>query len=386
MLFLTALLLSFCSLESWAYATQCDVESGNSAMGLVYVSTEDTEPADNAWANDKMDSNPDFAQEYESYDYYIFAKAAEGYKFVGWDAKQYVSSIVDASKAYTKITTPSFSPDPANFNSAYLIANFAPITYNFYFYKDLEATADEENVEYGESVNLPQYTNEGKTLLGWRNMEYGYYYEPTATFKADIVNEGKEVKLLALWDKPVPVKLNESGLATYSSAVDVVIATSGVKAYIGYPVDDVFLLTEIQGRIPAGTGFLLYGKPGTKVEFNYATEAVEAADIRYNSLLPTTLQNGDLAPLNRRTGDHYFALGTGAELLEYTGENFAPNRAYYYDEDYYAKSLNIVFDDATAIAPIATEKQQTATRKFIENGKLVIEKNGVKYNVMGIKK
>lgn len=395
LLFLTTALLSFCSLESWAseYGAYVYVESGNSAMGLVYTSTEEGNYNDDYYKDtDNSDWGADEEKLGTDVTMYIYAKPNDGYQFVGWEPIRNVKSIGDATQPNTSVAAEVYDNSVDN-KDAYLVANFAPFKYNFYFYKDLEATADKvENVEYGKSVNLPQYTTEGKTLLGWRNKENGHYYKPTATMKADMVNE-EEIHLLALWDKPAEVTLNESGLATYSSAVDVVIATSGVKAYcadVDEENDETIILSETKGRIPAGTGIILYGEPGTTVEFNYATEAVKAASIVNNYLRPTTLANGKLA-ICQELGDedewHYYALGPNAEFLKYTGNSFVHNRAYFVivDNKTAAKALKIVFDDATAITPVATEKQQTGTRKFIENGKLVIEKNGVKYNAAGIR-
>ena len=51
-----------------------------------------------------------------------------------------------------------------------------------------------------------------------------------------------------------------------------------------------------------------------------------------------------------------------------------------------ARSIRIVFGDITGVANVEAAAEAKAKEgKFIENGKLVIVKNGVKYNAAGAK-
>ena len=86
--------------------------------------------------------------------------------------------------------------------------------------------------------------------------------------------------------------------------------------------------------------------------------------------------------------DKVFVLGvenSKAGLYKYTGPSLGVNKAYLYDETLVnARSLSFDFaDDITAINGVNVETVKSELKKFFENGKLVIEKNGAKYNAAG---
>jgi len=181
------------------------------------------------------------------------------------------------------------------------------------------------------------------------------------------------------------VKLNASGFATYSTYFNAHIETSGVKAYKAKVSGTTITLTELDGDIPAGTGVLLYGegKGSTSVSF---TASATAADVTGNDLMPTTITPCVIEAMPA-TGFNY-AL-SGNEFKKFTGASFIHNRAFLnLDTDYSAgggsvKGMNIVFadDEETAISNVNANANANAKR--VENGRIVILKNGVKYNANG---
>lgn len=178
------------------------------------------------------------------------------------------------------------------------------------------------------------------------------------------------------------VNLNSAGYATFSCKDPSYIATAGVTAYKAYVNDELITLTALDGNIPAGEGVLLYGNTaGTRVELPVATSG-NSADVTGNSLKPTTLADGSLAEKEANS----WALGDGTEFLRFTGSAYIHNRAYLvHTVGANAKAMRMVFADDLLTTGINNTVVETSQRdgKFIENGNIVIKKNGMKYNVAG---
>lgn len=189
-------------------------------------------------------------------------------------------------------------------------------------------------------------------------------------------------KLSAKFNKFVRVTLNSEGYATFSAGDASFVVNEGVTAYKAAVNGELITLTALEGNIPAGTGVMLYGEtPNTKVDLSVATSGTNA-DVTNNSLKPTTLADGSLATMEANS----WALGDGTEFLRYTNYfGFVHNRAYIvHEQSAGAKSMQMVFADgeATSIDNVVN-KASVREGKFIENGKVVIIKNGMKYNVAG---
>lgn len=188
-------------------------------------------------------------------------------------------------------------------------------------------------------------------------------------------------KLSVKYDAFVRVNLNSEGYATFSAKDASFIATDGVTAYKAAVDGELITLTTLEGNIPGGTGVLLYGETaGAKVNLPVATSGTNA-DVDGNSLMPTTLADGSLAAM----GTNVWALGDGNEFLRYTGEAFIHNRAYLvHEQPAGAKAMRVVFagEETTGLDNVAG-KESARDGKFLENGNIVIIKNGVKYNVAG---
>ena len=71
---------------------------------------------------------------------------------------------------------------------------------------------------------------------------------------------------------------------------------------------------------------------------------------------------------------------TGVGFYQYTG-TLKAHRAYVVVGNSAPKRMRFVFDTETDIDRV--EQPYMAAKKYIENGMLIIEKNGVRYNIQG---
>ncbi|MCQ2076463.1 MAG: hypothetical protein MJZ20_05420 [Bacteroidaceae bacterium] len=248
------------------------------------------------------------------------------------------------------------------------------------------------------SANADEYT--GILVTGNAGQKTYYLFEEQPTIKYqkvdDVMNAclfvtGEEspivsvpltdgAKLTVRFDDFVRVTLNNAGFATFSAKNLSFIATEGITAYKALVDGELITLTALEGNIPAGTGVLLYGETaGTKVDLPVTTTGTEA-DVTDNNLKPTTLSTGKLAEKE----SNVWVLGDENQFLEYIGAEFIHNRAYLiHDNATSVKSMRMVFN--SEVTGIDTIINETPVRegKFIENGNIVIIKNGMKYNVAG---
>lgn len=114
--------------------------------------------------------------------------------------------------------------------------------------------------------------------------------------------------------------LNDKGYATYSSPQDIQIG-QGATAYFAIE-DHGQIACQKTETIPAATGILLYGKPGSYVTFTPGT----SGDLVPNELQPTTLADGSLASIPS-TG--FIFVLNGDKFMKYSGSAFKPNKAYF---------------------------------------------------------
>ena len=181
--------------------------------------------------------------------------------------------------------------------------------------------------------------------------------------------------------RPAIVTLNASGYATYSAASDFEIY-SGAKAYKAALniSDNKITCSEIEGKVPAGAGVLLYGDAGATVALLNTTGATA---LEGNDLKGTTTASGSLATLDG--AKFYYAL-SGDTFKHYTGAAFVAGKAYFEsDTELNSKAFAIVFDsETTAINGVEEVAPKTMkTRKVVKNGRLVIETANGEYSVSG---
>ena len=171
------------------------------------------------------------------------------------------------------------------------------------------------------------------------------------------------------------VTLNEAGYATYSCSKKAFILNEGVKAYKAAVEGDKIVLTELDGYIPAGNGVLLYGKDmaGQEVSF-MAAPFGEAADMEGNALKATTLADNSIATKEANT----WALGNSNLFQAYNGEYIA-NRAYLV----YEKPADVKMEIVFATTGIKNVNAAAREGKMLQNNRIVILKNGKKFNVAG---
>ena len=176
------------------------------------------------------------------------------------------------------------------------------------------------------------------------------------------------------------ITLNSSGYATYSNDHDVEI--SGAKAYtaeLDFATPKITCHEITSNKIPAGNGVLLYGDAGATVTLSYTTGAEALSN---NNLKATTDSEGNLA--SKTEGHDYYAL-SGDTFKTLTGD-FVHHKAYFEVSTgvVQARSMRIAFaGDITGVANVEAAEAAVKDGKFIENGKLVIVKNGKKFNSAG---
>lgn len=234
-----------------------------------------------------------------------------------------------------------------------------------------ETVKEVEGVIYGVDNLLLSGTGPWTcNMMGPTEFMYG-----SRTFAVSYIEE-----FIVRIEEGISVELNDAGYATFSCNTNTSIGTAGVKAYKASVSEEAITLTELTGYIPAGTGVILYGDtPASKVNFSIATSG-SAADVTGNALKATTKSNGSLATLEANS----WALGNGNQFLSFKGTTYKHNRAYLVHEKAVgAKAINMVFaDEATGIDSV-TGMTSVRSGKIMENGKVVIIKNGMKYNVAG---
>lgn len=174
--------------------------------------------------------------------------------------------------------------------------------------------------------------------------------------------------------------LNSAGYATFSCKDNVNI--SGAEAYKASVDGETITLTKLTGYIPAGNGVILYSEdPSAIVTLSVAASGDAAADVSGNDLKATTQADGSLATFEANS----WALGDGQEFLHFTGSAYIHNRAYLvHTKPAGAKAMRMVFAEGETTGIDAT-MIETSTRegKFLDGSKIVIIKNGTKYNAAG---
>lgn len=199
---------------------------------------------------------------------------------------------------------------------------------------------------------------------------YTYNYTATADGDIEFVSGGDlawlgYLQVVLPANTPTP-SINALGYGTFSCAANVQIV--GAKVYkAAMPVSgDKLVCTEIEsGKVPAGTGVLLYKEGATEASTATALYVDEADAIGDNILMATTLADGSLAI---RRGVYALSL-SGDTFMEYSGSDFVAGKAYIQLGSINAKSFTIVFEGDTTTA--------------INNVNVNANANGAAYNLAG---
>ena len=223
------------------------------------------------------------------------------------------------------------------------------------------------------------------------------FEEITLTEATDVIYSGTTnpkngLDYIYITQSSVPVTISAAGYATFSSTYALDFTNAGVEAYIATGGDaNTVTMEKVEGTVAANTGLVLKGAEGSynipvvasgtdysdtnKLWAITSGETVtKAADANYTNYV-LAKQNGKVvfAPV---TGENTVEVPAGrAALSLYTG---AGNTA---------REVRMVFDGVTGIDAVQGSEFMVngslQDGKFIENGKLVIKKNGKKFNANG---
>lgn len=202
----------------------------------------------------------------------------------------------------------------------------------------------------------------------------------SSTVYVNLLCEGGHLDLL-----PVTAPISSYGWATFSSdyALDFSKATEGLEAYmITDHEGSVVTKSQVMGTVPAGTGLLLKGDAGN---YNIPIVGSSSTDVSANKLVA-----GTGASVSAEEGKTKYVLGVNEGEAEFqkivgTAATVAKGKAYLqFNEVISARSMSFEGDEITGIENVAAPAEATLKEgKFIENGQLVIVKNGVKFNAAG---
>lgn len=177
--------------------------------------------------------------------------------------------------------------------------------------------------------------------------------------------------------------------ASYYSAGEVTITGATVYTAKLDAVNNKLVLTECAGGVVGGrTGVILIGNSASAT----ATPSFTGATKEQGDLIGVAQKEVAMANYfagSTSAADKVFVLGAEggkAGLYKYTGTNLGVNKAYLYNESLAASAPSLSFDfsdNTTAINGVNAEQVKTELKKFFENGRLVIENNGVRYNAAG---
>lgn len=174
------------------------------------------------------------------------------------------------------------------------------------------------------------------------------------------------------------VNLNAYGMATFSAAERTVVP-AGLKAYAAGNLSGTELtLTEVAGPgdyIPANTGVLLYGEQSGN-PYAMTIDAGDAAAFAGNKFHAATEWTASL--------ENVYILH-GNELWQYTGTEFAPNKAYLQismpaGTSYAPKRISMHFDAATGVENV---EAVAPVEKFMQEGQVLIRRGENVYNLQG---
>lgn len=204
------------------------------------------------------------------------------------------------------------------------------------------------------------------------------------TIVTNSTNSLVEIKLLTEDLGYYPVSISGSW-ASFCAAEDVELP-EGVYAYVGNVVtdeaegDDVLTINKVESnKIPANEGVLLYSETDGNYEL---TSTTGAPAIDHNIFVGTVARTAN--PNTSTTYSLYDNEGT-IEFWNYTGNYIPANKAYlsYSAPAGAPKRLRVQVGPKMPTAVESIQQSAIRSQKVIENGQLVIIKNGVRYNTQG---
>ena len=186
----------------------------------------------------------------------------------------------------------------------------------------------------------------------------------------------------------VPVTISSYGYATFSSTSPVNVNVTGLEAYIATGKSgDYVIMEKVTGNVDANTGLVLKGAAGTD------SLPIVGSGTSYSATNRLFVLDGSYSELgSSKTGTNY-VLSVQSENVVWAPINTdkapvtAGHAALYLDGGGARAMIMSFGDDITGVENVEAAPAEAKAKdgKFIENGKLVIVKNGVKYNAAGAK-
>ena len=213
-----------------------------------------------------------------------------------------------------------------------------------------------------------------------------------AMWNDGIKNLGKEDDWEGWTIEPVdelPLTLSEGGYTSFSAPVPIEIPKDNGEdkadyyAYYATSQDNdagVINMRRVTGNVPAYTGLIIY----TKIDNPTIQIAGNSEPLEYTNLLRANVA----ASYVSRTGNYFFGKVSGKYVftqLSGTDDYQLPgHKAYLNLSGGGARmSINWGVDDPTGLSELRDENNKLSDGKYYQNGRVVIVRNGVKYNVAG---
>ena len=196
------------------------------------------------------------------------------------------------------------------------------------------------------------------------------------------------IKSIAVCDATVSATIGSTGWTTFASAYpldlsSMTASTGTVAAYYASAIggDKVTMTSTDSEGVAAGEGLMLKGTVGATITIPVAASG---NSISGNKLVGCTSSTNLTANAN-----YYVLVNDGNNEAEFqslavNGATIPAGKAYLNATGALAR-LSIVFDDATAIKDVdaSVKSGVQADGKYLEKGKIVIVKNGTKFNANG---
>ena len=244
------------------------------------------------------------------------------------------------------------------------------------------STAPKVSINGGDYANMTitnsvyTYTADAEAIISIKTMD-----GDAVVFKQIQIGAAPEIDIVAL-----PVKLGTNGWLTF--AADYKYTVSGATVYkAAYNGTDAVVLTEVENAVvPANAGIILKGNEG---ELAYITESTEtASNMNGNTLVGVVERDKEFDVENVYVIATQKDEGEAVATTKFYPSNvtdFPANKAYIVIASTGgAPAVRIIFAENNATDIKRIEDSENAV-KFIENGKLYIQKNGVVYDVTGAK-
>jgi hypothetical protein len=222
-----------------------------------------------------------------------------------------------------------------------------------------------------------------------------FYIVPTSDGAVNVTfNTGSSINSVAVYKTSVPVTVTDAGYATYVPSYDLDFSATSIEAYkVKVSTKGKATLTKVD-NVPAGTPVLLYKAGGATEDIPVMTGAAAVDDNDLVAGDATTATDGVATIVGDYTN---MILNNGSDGIGFyfaNGQTVATNRAYLHILTSLAPNavgggargmiLEFADDILTGInEAAATTEAAQKEGKFFVDGKLVIFKKGMKFNVNG---